>query len=137
MDGPALGAHLETPRRGYIHHGIYVGNGKVVHYAGLSAWLKRGPIEETTLEAFTAGRGFKVTLNIDPVFSPADIVRRARSRVGEDSYRILSNNCEHFCEWCVSGRSVSRQVEKLLGWLPARRARAIFASPASRLRCSH
>ncbi|WP_316867889.1 styrene monooxygenase/indole monooxygenase family protein [Ralstonia mannitolilytica] len=30
----ALGAHLITPRLGYWHHGIYVGNGKVVHYAG-------------------------------------------------------------------------------------------------------
>src|ERR1700747_1270918 len=33
---PLLGSHIVTPRRGYLHHGIYVGDGKVVHYAGLA-----------------------------------------------------------------------------------------------------
>jgi len=28
-----LGSHLVTPRRGYVPHGIYVGDGNVVHYA--------------------------------------------------------------------------------------------------------
>ena len=32
---PPLGSHLVTPRRGYLHHGIYVGARKVVHYSGL------------------------------------------------------------------------------------------------------
>jgi Lecithin retinol acyltransferase len=27
-----------------------------------------------------------------------EVMRRARSRLGEDRYRLLSNNCEHFCE---------------------------------------
>ncbi|EFL5564207.1 hydrolase, partial [Escherichia coli] len=30
-----LGAHLSSDRPGYTHHGIYVGNGKVIHYSGL------------------------------------------------------------------------------------------------------
>ena len=42
---PPMGAHLVTPRRRYCHHGIYVGDGKVVHYAGLSRSLRRGPVE--------------------------------------------------------------------------------------------
>lgn len=28
-----LGAHLVSPRKRYRHHGIYVGNGRVIHYA--------------------------------------------------------------------------------------------------------
>src|ERR1700746_783770 len=32
---PLLGSHIVTPRFGYLHHGIYVGGGKIVHYAGL------------------------------------------------------------------------------------------------------
>ena len=32
-----LGAHLVTPRCGYTHHGIHVGDGQVVHYMGLSS----------------------------------------------------------------------------------------------------
>jgi hypothetical protein len=43
-----------------------------------------------------------------------EIVRRARSRLGENRYRFLSNNCEHFSEWCVNGEHRSPQVECLL-----------------------
>jgi hypothetical protein len=42
----AIGTHLVTSRRGYTHHGIYVGRGMVVHYAGLSRFLRSGPIED-------------------------------------------------------------------------------------------
>lgn len=31
---PPLGSHVTTPRRGYLHHGISVGGGNVVHYPG-------------------------------------------------------------------------------------------------------
>jgi hypothetical protein len=41
--------HARTPRRGYMHHGIYVGEGKVVHYAGLGCGQFRGPIVEVPL----------------------------------------------------------------------------------------
>src|SRR5258705_11377860 len=39
---PPLGSHLVTPRLGYMHHGIYAEDGKVVHYAGLAHSLRRG-----------------------------------------------------------------------------------------------
>ena len=32
---PPEGAHLVTPWMGYTHHGIHVGDGKVVHYGAL------------------------------------------------------------------------------------------------------
>src|SRR5262245_59687729 len=47
---PPLAAHLVTPRALYTHHGIYVGNGRVIHYAGLAHGLRRGPVEEVSLE---------------------------------------------------------------------------------------
>jgi len=43
---PPLGSHLVTPRRGYLHHGIYVGAGKVVHYSGFAHGLRRGPVKK-------------------------------------------------------------------------------------------
>jgi hypothetical protein len=43
-----------------------------------------------------------------------DIVRRARSRLGERCYDVLRNNCEHFCNWCQVGESRSTQVDLLL-----------------------
>jgi len=40
-----------------------------------------------------------------PYFAGRDC-RRARSRLGENDYRLLTNNCEHFCNWCVSGVNI-------------------------------
>ena len=108
------GAHLVTLRRGYLHHGIYVGAGRVVHYAGLSRSWHRGPIEDVALERFALGRPILVKPVDDARYSGAEVVARARSRLGENRYRIASNNCEHFCEWCVRGQSRSEQVERLL-----------------------
>jgi hypothetical protein len=109
-----LGAHLVTPRRGYAHHGIYVGGGRVVHYAGLSRSLLRGPVEEVSLAQFAAGHDVAVKSRPLARFAPQDVVARARSRLGENRYRLMSNNCEHFCEWCVAGVARSEQVDRLV-----------------------
>jgi hypothetical protein len=121
---PTLGSHVITPRRGYLHHGIYVGGGKVVHYAGLADGLRRGPVEEISLARFTAGRPVWVRLDARTHFDCREVIRRARSRVGEHRYRLLTNNCEHFCEWCLRGENRSYQIE---AWL-ARPGRALKAT---------
>jgi hypothetical protein len=110
----APGTHLVTLRRGYAHHGIYVGGGHVVHYGGLSRSWRRGPVEEVSLERFAAGRSVLIKPTADARYSNFEIVDRARSRIGEDRYRIASNNCEHFCEWCINGEPRSEQVESLI-----------------------
>jgi hypothetical protein len=111
-----LGAHLVTSRRGYTHHGIYVGAGKVVHYAGLSWGIHRGPVEEVPLEEFADKRVVKIKFDANARYSGAQVAARARSRLGEDRYRLISNNCEHFCEWCARGESRSEQVENFYAW---------------------
>jgi hypothetical protein len=45
-------------------------------------------------------------------YAPTEVIRRARSRLGENRYRLLTNNCEHFCEWCTRGQPHSAQVER-------------------------
>jgi hypothetical protein len=126
---PSSGSHIVTPRRGYLHHGIYVGGGRVVHYAGLASGLRGGPVEEVALARFTRGRPLWVRSNTPSSFDCREVVRRARSRVGEDRYRILSNNCEHFCEWCLRGEHRSYQVE---AWLthPVRALRTTIRTVA-------
>lgn len=111
---PHLGAHLVTPRHGYAHHGIYVGRGMVVHYAGYCHRQQRGPVEELSLAAFAAGHGITVLSTPMARYSAAESVGRARSRLGEDCYRLLTNNCEHFCMWCLYGESRSEQVRHCL-----------------------
>ncbi len=115
---PPLASHLVTPRALYSHHGIYVGNGRVIHYGGLAHGLRRGPVEEVSLAHFAHGRGIRVQPD-PPRFDRREVVARARLRLGERSYRILTNNCEHFCAWALQGESRSRQVECLRSALPA------------------
>ncbi|MCP3709938.1 lecithin retinol acyltransferase family protein [Paraburkholderia sp. CNPSo 3274] len=110
----ALGAHLITKRHGYEHHGIYVGSGMVIHYAGFAKSVYRGPVEEVPIEQFAGGHTVSVRARQLPTYSGAQAVRRARSRLGENRYRLLTNNCEHFCTWCLLGESRSEQVHACL-----------------------
>ena len=80
------GAHLVTSRLGYVHHGVYVGRGMVVHYAGLCQLLHSGPVEEVTLSRFSMGRAVRIVEHSEPRYSPQEIVLRARSRLGENKY---------------------------------------------------
>ena len=118
---PPLGAHLVTPRRAYTHHGIYVGHGRVVHYKSALLKLWRSPVEEDSLERFALGRPIWVHIHAAPRFDAAEVANRARSRLGQNRYRLFTNNCEHLCEWCVQDEPRSYQVERLLNltrWLP-------------------
>src|SRR5450631_991740 len=115
---PPIGAHLITPRRGYTHHGIYVGHGSVLHYAGLARNFRSGPVEEVPLERFANGRPIFVECRSASALNGQEIVSRARSRLGENRYRLLTNNCEHFSEWSRFGTNRSPQVERLLSSAP-------------------
>ena len=53
---PPVAAHLVVSRTSYAHHGIYVGDGKVVRYRGLSRSLRDGPVEEVSPAEFARGR---------------------------------------------------------------------------------
>jgi len=107
-----------TDRGLYQHYGIYAGNGKVIHYAARNGdfGIDVG-VRETHLEQF-AGDGkysvvqFKGNTTVVKHFSRKETVRRAKSRVGEKSYNLIFNNCEHFAMWCKTGKSRSMQVEK-------------------------
>ena len=110
---PPIGAHIVTPRRGYTHHGIYAGEGRVVQYGGLSRGLRRGPVEEVSLSQFAQGREIRVRLDRSSHFDREEVICRARLRLGENRYHPLKNNCEHFCEWCVRGEPRSYQVDEL------------------------
>jgi hypothetical protein len=111
---PPVGAHLVTPWRGFAHHGIYLGGGRVIHYNARVYRLNRRPVEETDMPEFAEGRPVFVVSHEDDVHAVDEVVRRARSRLGEDRYHLLNNNCEHLVEWCLHGVARSFQVESAL-----------------------
>lgn len=125
IDWLSAGSHLVSPRKFYVHHGIYLGNGKVAHYSGLSGSLRAGPIEVTDLDCFANGRSAWVYED-QTAFTNDEIVVRACSRIGESQYKIFSNNCEHFCNWCITGTSHSAQVAEFLHF-PFRLVGQLFA----------
>jgi cell wall-associated NlpC family hydrolase len=128
--GIRLGAHLVGERDGYSHHGIYVGNGQVIHYGGFHHTVRRRPVEAISLRRFAAGRPIGVRREPAAVYLGSDAVARARSRLGEDEYGLLTNNCEHFCTWCLYGVARSEQVHRCLTnpWTGVKTLRALVRS---------
>lgn len=48
------------------------------------------------------------------LYTPEETVQRAKSRLGEREYNLLTKNCEHFAIWCKTGVSESHQVNAML-----------------------
>ena len=106
-----IGAHLITRRRGYVHHGLYAGAGRVVHCAGFKRCWQRGPVEEVSLEEFARARGREVKHWVSPKFAGQAAVERARSRSVERRDRLCTDNCEHFVVRCISGARERPPIE--------------------------
>ncbi len=101
--------HLSVPRQHglFLHHGIDLGDGTIAHY------LEGREILRSPLADFKRGLEISVVEHDHP--SPVGVtLRRAMSRIGEQRYNLLFNNCEHFASWCKTGRHQSGQVENLL-----------------------
>jgi len=88
----------------YQHYGVYVGNGKVIHKTDKG-------VQEVSLEQF---RRQSPTYHIKPSYKPKKALKRAKSRLGEKSYNLFTDNCEHFSSSCSSGFKHSSQVENFI-----------------------
>ena len=115
---------LIVNRKLYKHYGIYAGNKTVIHYAALNGDFGDNIcIHETPLEQFAhedeiiVGRFSESFLRTHTLYSAEETVNRARSRLGEQRYNLVTNNCEHFALWCKVGISESFQVNTAAGAL--------------------
>lgn len=107
-----IGDHLVSTRLGYTHHGLYLGGDTVIHYAGMADGLSGGAIEITTLKDFSGDGGVSVRSHPLAVHNIEQRIARAMSRLGEDRYNLVTNNCEHFVNWCIDGTPSSKQVNR-------------------------
>ena len=100
----------------YMHHGIDIGDGTVVHARpdDFRNPFGGGRVVRTSRAEFAAGGEVLVTLDPASVFSPDEIAVRALEHVGRDGYCPVVDNCEHFATWCATGRRSSRQVDIVL-----------------------
>ncbi|BAH05653.1 lecithin retinol acyltransferase family protein [Clostridium kluyveri] len=98
----------------YDHMGIYIGNNKVIHYCSSTGNAADAKIQETDMEPYFK-KGTYFILNIENAvpFNSQETVKKAKTRLGERSYNLLQNNCEHFVIWCKTNNSESPQLENL------------------------
>lgn len=85
-------------------------------------------MEEISISGFSQGHEVRIRHD-QRLFGSSEVEARARSRLGERRYRILTNNCEHFCAWVLRDDFRSTQVEQLLS-LPRNMCRALFTALA-------
>jgi hypothetical protein len=120
------GDHLATPKFGYTHHGICIGNERIVHYSGFAKGLRVGPVEEVSLEDFADGSSFKVVEHPARRYGARASAIRAKGRIDENDYCVITNNCEHFVNWCIEGEERSAQTDFRLEHLPSGLAVAVI-----------
>jgi hypothetical protein len=110
----------------YLHHGIDIGDGTVVHARphDFRNPLGGGNVVRTSRAEFAAGRPVRVCTEPHAAYSPDAIATRALAHVGRDGYHLVVDNCEHFATWCATGRRASRQVEIVIGRVAAGVSRA-------------
>lgn len=112
-----LGDHLRSPRGTYWHHGIYVGSGRVVHFAGDTAKDARSASARIgTLDQFSDGRPIHVVSYPAPTLPPEEVVANAFKMLGQGGYSLMNRNCEHLAVWAKTGNWVSHQVETAKTW---------------------
>ncbi|ACQ92767.1 hypothetical protein Tola_1141 [Tolumonas auensis DSM 9187] len=109
-----IGDHVVTPRIGYTHHGLYLGNKEVIHYEGSSLGDLSGRITQVSLEQFCQGNGCTVREYPIRIYGRKESVQRAYTRLGEAQYDVLLNNCEQFVTWCIMGFAYSEQINELV-----------------------
>lgn len=132
------GDHVFVDCQGFSHHGIYVGDDRVIHFDStiirklMGAINGRVPeVRESSLNEFSGGgqiyvRSYRceetATESPDGESSAADhlvvdqteqVLSRARSRLGEKGYDLFDNNCEHFAIWCKTGAAASTQIDSV------------------------
>lgn len=134
------GDHLKTSRTGYSHHGLYLGNNKVIHYKGLEKdifstdtlknGISKGEIQITDIEDFTLGNKVQAVKHQKTKYNIDERIERAKSKLGEDNYNFFSNNCEHFVHWCIDGEKKSIQVRSWVSGMTSVVAVAVAAVTA-------
>ena len=113
-DSPKMGQIIRTRVSFYYHYGIFVSEDEVIQFGlptdpGKSAEQIKVLVSDIytflnggELETAKPSLAEKKTMR-----KPEEIVKTARSRIGEGGYDILHHNCEHFVNECAFGKSNS------------------------------
>ncbi|MFP4008051.1 MAG: lecithin retinol acyltransferase family protein [Spirulinaceae cyanobacterium] len=114
------GDHLFYSCNPHYHHGIYCGdiNYRNKYYRDVVVHLEgkhqSGTVKAVAFDEFALNRNVYVKRSSSFCFSAEIVVERAINKLGKSGYDLFFNNCEHFCNWCKSGKKKSSQINTLL-----------------------
>lgn len=113
------GSHLRVKRRcGYMHHGIYVNDNRVIQFGGRVKDKPQATIGPVTLAEFEGGGTAEVVKHgrnrkfwfLVPSLPEAQsahlVIEQAEWLVANYSpgrYHLIGNNCENIANWCATG----------------------------------
>ncbi len=114
VDSPKRAQIVRTKVSFYYHYGIFIDENEVIQFGLPDAPQKSAKdIKVISTDVYTFLNGGLLetavpTKEESKKMRQADeIIKIARSRIGEGGYDILHNNCEHFVNECVFGKSSS------------------------------
>eukprot|EP00933_Yihiella_yeosuensis_P073306 TRINITY_DN81955_c0_g1_i1.p1 TRINITY_DN81955_c0_g1~~TRINITY_DN81955_c0_g1_i1.p1 ORF type:complete len:381 (+),score=47.80 TRINITY_DN81955_c0_g1_i1:30-1145(+) len=116
-------AHIiGTPRSGkegsgsgfsglYEHHAVLdtVAN-EVIHYSRRHDDANNQIMVESIAAFEESYYPWRIAQLPSSVEKAKEVLERARSKIGEEQYSLVMNNCEHFASWCFEGSGSSKQV---------------------------
>ena len=110
------GDHIYVKRRRhfYSHHGIYAGNGMVLHFKG-AVREKQDPAVIISDMATFLKNGILRRRSYKQRLPHAETLQMAHAHLAQKGYSLVFNNCEHFATYCATGKKKSRQVHKIVG----------------------
>ncbi|KAK3584597.1 hypothetical protein CHS0354_017743 [Potamilus streckersoni] len=91
--------HLVIVTEVQLDDDIKHGKIRCIHYSLPGLLKTRVVAEEYFSLDLTSSYVRRLQLDKDSTFSPEEVVRRARSRVGERKWRMSSNRSNHLCYW--------------------------------------
>ena len=116
----------------YSHHGIYIGNDRVIHFSGgEQSKISAAMVQECSLDEFLNGNQLRLVAYgvgfLSPMMKKSGTCHTKKSRSVKEvletaenflknpqdwgSYNVLTNNCEHFAYNCKTGIKKSAQIE--------------------------
>jgi hypothetical protein len=109
------GDHIYVRRKRvlYSHHGIYFGEGTVIHFKGAVREKKDPVVIKTDLENFLNGGKLKRRI-YNRRLPHAETLRIAKDHLSKKGYSLAFNNCEHFATYCATGKKRSAQVRNVI-----------------------
>lgn len=121
---PTLGDMIRVNRGLYYHFGIYESDDVIYQFAspkGAEISPDTAVVLTTDLNTFLKDGNLEVREYTEDELKekrkPEEIINYAKEHLGETGYNLVNNNCEHFANRCVFGKSTSEQVSNVIKFL--------------------